>query len=203
MGKIASNYTKSRLAGKYIDLEFEGKRRGHYGRLLAYVFVDGKNFNIALVRQGLSPYYTKYGSSRKYDQEFSDAERYARKHGLNIWGDPCLAKKYLRLKSKWGQKKDRITAVPITIPIQGQSCVFSHASYLARLTKSVNPGFSPETSPVLACLYNAYRRNSISLAGLSGSVFTSWTALSNVSFRSDISSSFIEKLCQFGQIKLY
>jgi len=124
MGKVASRYTRSRLMGKYADLEFEGKRRGHYGRLLAYVFVDGVNFNLVLVRQGLSPYYTKYGLSRKYDQEFREAERHAKKNGLNIWGDPDLAKKYLRLKSKWGQKKSSITTVPITIPVQAQSCVY-------------------------------------------------------------------------------
>jgi len=103
IGKVASKYTKSRLAGRYVDLDFEGPHRGHYGRLLAYVFIDSKNFNVELVRQGLSPYYTKYGSSQKYDQEFREAERYARRHNLNIWGDPGLANKYLRLESKWGQ----------------------------------------------------------------------------------------------------
>ena len=107
MGKVASDYTKGRLAGKFVDLEFEGPFRGRYGRLLAYVFVDGKNFNIELVTQGLSPYYTKYGLSQKYDQEFRGAERYARKQKLGIWGDPELTKKYLRLKSKWGQYRSQ------------------------------------------------------------------------------------------------
>lgn len=107
MGKVASDYTKERLTGKYVDLEFEGPFRGRYGRLLAYVFVDGENFNLELVRQGLSPYYTKYGLSQKYDQEFREAERYARKHKLNIWGDPELTKRYLRLKSKWGQYRSQ------------------------------------------------------------------------------------------------
>jgi len=51
----------------------------------------------------LSPYYTKYGRSQKYDAEFRAAEKQARKEKLNIWGDPELTKKYLRLKSKWGQ----------------------------------------------------------------------------------------------------
>lgn len=55
MGKVASDYTKERLQGKYVDLEFEGRLRGNYGRLLAYVFVDGQNFNLELVKQGLSP----------------------------------------------------------------------------------------------------------------------------------------------------
>jgi len=104
MGKIASRYTQKKVTGEYVDLEFEIDRlRGNYGRLLAYVFVDGKNLNLDLVRQGLSPYYTKYGKSQKYDAEFRAAEKQARKEKLNIWGDPEFTKKYLRLKSKWGQ----------------------------------------------------------------------------------------------------
>ena len=109
MGKLAAQYTKQRLSGKYVDLVFEGRRRGRYGRLLAYVFVDGENFNVELVRQGLSPYYTKYGLSQTYDRQFRAAERYARQHRLNIWGDPHLTRKYLRLKSKWGQYSSRST----------------------------------------------------------------------------------------------
>jgi len=103
MGKVASQYAKDRLSGRSVSLEFETRKRGNYGRLLAYVFVDGHNFNLELVRQGLSPYYTKYGFSGKYDQQFRQAEKIARKEGLNIWGDPELTQKYLRLKSKWGQ----------------------------------------------------------------------------------------------------
>ncbi len=104
MGKVASRYTQKKLIGKYVNLEFEIKSlRGNHGRLLAYVFVDGQNLNLDLVMQGLSPYYTKYGKSKKYDAEFRVAEEQARKEKLNIWGDPELTKKYLRLKSKWGQ----------------------------------------------------------------------------------------------------
>jgi len=104
MGKVASRYTQKKLTDKYVKLEFEIKKiRGNHGRLLAYVFVDGQNLNLDLVRQGLSPYYTKYGKSEKYDPEFRAAEKLARKEKLNIWGDPELTEKYLRLKSKWGQ----------------------------------------------------------------------------------------------------
>ena len=104
MGKVASRYTQKKLTGKYVKLEFEIKRlRGNHGRLLAYVFVDEQNLNLDLARQGLSPYYTKYGKSEKYNAEFRAAEKQARKEELNIWGDPELTKKYLRLKSKWGQ----------------------------------------------------------------------------------------------------
>lgn len=106
MGTVASQYAKKRLSGKYVDLAFEGNRiRGRYGRLLTYVFVDGANFNLELVREGLSPYYTKYGLSENYDKDFREAERFARKHHLHIWGDTALTSQYLRLKSKWGQKE--------------------------------------------------------------------------------------------------
>ena len=104
MGKVASKYTQKKLTGKQVKLEFEIDRlRGNHGRLLAYVFVDGQNLNLDLVRQGLSPYYTKYGKSQRYDSEFRAVEKQARKEKLNIWGDSELTKKYLRLKSKWGQ----------------------------------------------------------------------------------------------------
>ncbi len=115
MGKMASDYTKKRLKGKYVDLEFEGPIRGRYGRLLAYIIVDGINFNLELVREGLSPYYIKYGFSQKYDKEFREAERYARTQELNIWGDPELTRKYLRLKSKWEQYRTKVSSPPATV----------------------------------------------------------------------------------------
>ncbi len=40
----------------------------------------------------LSPYYTKYGRSQKYDAEFRAAEKRARKKKLHIWGNPELTK---------------------------------------------------------------------------------------------------------------
>lgn len=88
MGKKASNYTKKRLAGRSVDLEFQAKKRGRYGRLLAYVVLDRKNFNIELVKKGWSPYYTKYGTSSKHHADFRSAQRYAKSKKLNIWSAP-------------------------------------------------------------------------------------------------------------------
>jgi micrococcal nuclease len=105
MGKVASDFTAKKLMGKDVDLEFGPELRDRHGRLLAYVMVDGQNFNLEVVRHGLSPYYTKYGLSRKYDQDFREAEKLARKNKLNIWADPELTERYLRLKSKWGQSR--------------------------------------------------------------------------------------------------
>ena len=79
MGQVASDYTRRMLYGKTVSLIYEdGNRRGRYGRLLAYILVEGVNFNVELVRQGLSSYYTKYGSSTEFDEKFKAAEVYAK-----------------------------------------------------------------------------------------------------------------------------
>lgn len=90
MGHKASAYAKKHLSGQQVSLEFEGRKRGRYGRLLAYVILDGKNFNLELVKNGWSPYYTKYGQSQRYHSSFRSAETMARARGLNIWAEGDL-----------------------------------------------------------------------------------------------------------------
>lgn len=88
MGKKAAEYTRDQLENKIVSLEFDDSEREKYGRLLCYVFVQNENFNIKLVQQGFSPYYTKYGINTKYHAAFVAAEKSAKKHRLNIWKDP-------------------------------------------------------------------------------------------------------------------
>jgi len=87
LGKQASDYTRKRLAGKWVSLEFEGKKRGRYGRLLAYVILDNKNFNLELVQNGWSAYYTKYGQSQTLHGNFIDAQARAKAQRLNVWAN--------------------------------------------------------------------------------------------------------------------
>ena len=75
---------------KYKDPEIE--TRGHYGRLLAYVFSGGKNVNIELVKLGYTTYWTKYGKSR-FDKEFITAQREAKKKHLGLWSQKDFIKK--------------------------------------------------------------------------------------------------------------
>ena len=70
-GENATAYATDRLAGEPVTLVFDerSERRGYYGRLLAYVVVDGDSFNHALVRTG---------HARVYDTTFTERERYER-----------------------------------------------------------------------------------------------------------------------------
>ncbi len=65
--------------------------RDYYNRYLAYVFItrDGVrlNFGVELVRAGYSPYFSKYGYSRRFHDEFVAAENEARAARRGIW-DP-------------------------------------------------------------------------------------------------------------------
>ena len=63
--------------------------KGRYGRYLTYVFVKkaGKwvHYNVEAVKAGMSPYFMKYGYSRRFHQEFEEAQNEARAKGLGIW----------------------------------------------------------------------------------------------------------------------
>lgn len=65
--------------------------RGYFGRFLTYVFArkDGTwvNYNIEAVRAGMSPYFTKYGYSRRFHEDFTRAQEEARAARRGIW-DP-------------------------------------------------------------------------------------------------------------------
>jgi micrococcal nuclease len=51
-GHVASHFTKSRLTGRRVSLELDAEARDKYGRLLAYVIVDGQRYNDELLERG-------------------------------------------------------------------------------------------------------------------------------------------------------
>lgn len=83
-GERASTYATNALSGVTVQLAFDENldRRGYYGRLLAYVIVDGRSFNRRLVT---------HGYARVYDSEFSrratylDLESNARADAIGLW----------------------------------------------------------------------------------------------------------------------
>ena len=78
----------------YVRLEKEDDERSIdiFGRYLVYmiaVMKDGSevNYNVECVKQGYSPYFNKYGNSKRFNAEFVEAQNYAKQNSIGIW-DP-------------------------------------------------------------------------------------------------------------------
>ena len=84
-GEIASQFTKDKLLDQEITLEFDISERDRYGRLLAYVWLDGVLFNEYLVEQGYAQVST-YPPDVKYVDRFIAAQEVAREGSLGLWG---------------------------------------------------------------------------------------------------------------------
>lgn len=69
-GILASDYTKARLEGKQVELEFDVQQRDMYGRLLAYAYVDGVMYNKTLLEDGVANLAT-YPPNVKYVDDFT------------------------------------------------------------------------------------------------------------------------------------
>ena len=88
-GKIASEFTRSQLEGREVKLEFDVQERDRYGRLLAYVWVDGIMFNKTLLSEGYAQIAT-FPPNVKYVEEFKALEKIARDNNKGLWADGTL-----------------------------------------------------------------------------------------------------------------
>lgn len=86
-GPEASDYTKKILSvGTKVEIEPGiGEGRDKYGRLLAYIYVDGKMFNEMLLEQGLARVAYIYAPNTQYVDEFYAIQKKAQKKGVGIW----------------------------------------------------------------------------------------------------------------------
>jgi micrococcal nuclease len=83
-GKEASDFTKQILLNKNVDIELGIQERDKYGRLLAYIYIEGKMFNKMLIEKGLAR-VAVYPPNTKYLDEFKKVEKKAKEQGIGIW----------------------------------------------------------------------------------------------------------------------
>ena len=83
-GGNATAFAERTLAGKQVRLvvDPESDRRGGYGRLLAYIYVDGENFNSLLLSGG---YARLYESEFRLRESFAATEATAQQERVGIW----------------------------------------------------------------------------------------------------------------------
>ena len=72
------------LEGKEVEIELDVEERDRYGRMLAYVYLDGEMFNKALLREGHAMVST-YPPNVKYVEEFTALQEKARNEGKGLW----------------------------------------------------------------------------------------------------------------------
>jgi micrococcal nuclease len=84
-GKEASLQLKELLDGTFVRLEADsvGDSVDKYGRLLRYVYLDGRSINLAMIEDGYAYAYTAYPFSKA--AEFEKAEQAAKSNQRGLW----------------------------------------------------------------------------------------------------------------------
>ena len=83
-GERATKFATDELAGKTVRIEVDptADRRGSFGRLLVYVYVDGENFNRRLLEAGYARLYESDFSQR---DAFATTEATAQANDVGLW----------------------------------------------------------------------------------------------------------------------
>jgi len=84
LGYRAKEFNEQLVQGKQVKLEYDEEKYDKYGRLLAFVYVDGVLVNEALVREGLARVLF-IDPNKKYLGRFEIAEEDAQKEQKGIW----------------------------------------------------------------------------------------------------------------------
>lgn len=100
-----------------VGLRFPGGVESYdpYGRLLCHVVTaEGIDFNLLMVRTGLSPYFNKYGNSRIDHDRFVAAQKAAQAEQRGVWdqrtNEGGKRRPYDRLLPWWQARADAIQA---------------------------------------------------------------------------------------------
>jgi micrococcal nuclease len=82
--KKASHFNASLVGGRDVTLRTDAEDRDRYGRLLAYVYADGRFVNRELVARGYARTLTVPPNVAHAD-EFARLARNARRAGIGLW----------------------------------------------------------------------------------------------------------------------
>lgn len=86
-GPEAAEFTRRFIGGREVRLEFDDERVDKYDRFLAYVYVDDRMLNDALVRAGLARATLHYNFSDAMKRRFREAQAEAREAGSGMWSE--------------------------------------------------------------------------------------------------------------------
>jgi micrococcal nuclease len=87
-GKEASERNRELVEGMTVGLEKDVSETDAFGRLLRYVWLDGRLVNARLVTEGYALAST-YPPDVRYSELFAELQTEARTAGLGLWGAQC------------------------------------------------------------------------------------------------------------------
>ncbi|ARI78622.1 thermonuclease family protein [Halobacillus mangrovi] len=111
-GRKASQFAEDMLNDKQVRVEYDGPKRDKYGRLLAYLWIDGENFNQMLLEQGLARLAYVYDPPYTHYEAFVKAQNRAANANKNIWSmdgyvtDSGFSEKASTTESRSEEKKN-------------------------------------------------------------------------------------------------
>ncbi len=84
-GPEASEFTRQRVEGKQVRLQFDKEREDRHGRILAYVYFGDSMLNEELIRAGMGRAITHFPFSPAMKRRFRQAEDEAKRARRGIW----------------------------------------------------------------------------------------------------------------------
>jgi len=116
----AKQYLQKMLAQHQVYLEYDVEKVDHYGRSLAYVFLDnGLHVNSELLKSGMAT-LSIHPPNIKYSHTLSMAQKYARSRETGVWSqashqlNPATVQVVSKLKHRWGRFKGRVQSIQYT-----------------------------------------------------------------------------------------
>ena len=82
-GQEAGDFIRDQVQGKQVEVRKLGVDQ--YDRVLGEVFLNGKNLNKELLREGLAWWYEKHARDRT---DYRDLQDEAKREGRGLWSDP-------------------------------------------------------------------------------------------------------------------
>lgn len=125
MGLEAYAFTKMMLENaKRITLGYDMEKRDKYGRVLAYVYADGKNVQEKLLKKGLARVDYVY-ESRRHLETFKEVEQFAKEKKIGVWQCPGYVTNKGFNKEKWcKENSQRKTVTGHVIVRNGRTVYF-------------------------------------------------------------------------------
>lgn len=177
MGEVAKAWGQRWFEGVRrvrIERDHAAEIRDRFDRYLAYVLAekDGRwlNYNVELVRAGMSPYFPKYGNSRRFHDEFLAAQAEAKAARRGIWEPGAMAyPDYPEREAWWTARGDFVEAfrreaegkpgyIDIT-HVSAMSQLEEHVGKEVRLLGTIDDVVRPARGPARAKMAHSRHRS--------------------------------------------